>query len=429
MIIGKVLLYDMSKQINVYDFNDLRNKIELHTALWDFEFGEYKTPKNKNNELLAYREKLINNSSFLSTNKFNELNDNKLMFSVLHQSLFRWLYGHRYYSLSDIVKSSNGKGIVICAGNPHFKYVRSTIDSLRNILNSTLPIEIFYNGEDDLSEENRKILNEFDNVYLSDISTYFDNKIIDISGFAIKPFSILASRFEEVLLMDADVVYLHDPEELFEEEGYLNTGTLFFKDRTLFPGPNEQLNWLKLWMVDPLPETKSLRFYNEKTKHEMESSTVLIHKTKTLIGLLSVCKLNEGKIRKDVVYKMVYGDKETFWLGFDMARQHYNMYSVPCAYVGKVNENKICGHIGHVVDNKLYFWNGHLVKEKKNVDSLEYIDFDIYFMENDHIEWSDDLSCLTFYEKYGKPVNFSKEELQVYNQIIEREKEKKFIIP
>ncbi|OUM64996.1 hypothetical protein PIROE2DRAFT_8059 [Piromyces sp. E2] len=39
--------------------------------------------------------------------------------------------------------------------------------------------------------------------------------------------------------------------------------------------------------------------------------------------LFAICKLNEGNIRDDIFYKYVYGDKETFWMGFDMARQHY----------------------------------------------------------------------------------------------------------
>ncbi|OUM68967.1 glycosyltransferase family 71 protein, partial [Piromyces sp. E2] len=214
------------------------------------------------------------------------------------------------------------RGIVISTGDKHFRYARSTIDSLRNIHNCTLPIEVIFNGDRDLSKENQKLLGKYKNIYLTDISTYFKNDIIKVNGWAIKPFAILASRFEEVILLDADVFYLRNPEELFEEEGYRKTGTFFFRDRTLFPGSNPASVWLKEWMINPLPETRKSRFWNEKSYHEMESSTVVLHKTKTILGLLNTCIFNEYKYRNDV-YKMVYGDKETFWIGFDMARQSY----------------------------------------------------------------------------------------------------------
>lgn len=46
---------------------------------------------------------------------------------------------------------------------------------------------------------------------------------------------MLASSFREVMFIDADVRFLVNPETLFEIEEYAESGTLFFKDRTLFP--------------------------------------------------------------------------------------------------------------------------------------------------------------------------------------------------
>ncbi len=427
----KIFMNEMTKPINIKDFTSLRNKEQLHTAFWNYTFGQYKNLKNKKG-YKTYKKMLIEESSFLAEKNRTIINDkNKLYFSALHQNLYPWLYGYRYKSLGDLVESSKGKGIVICVGDNQYKYAISTIDSIRNVLKSTLPIEIFYIGEGDLSIEHQNNLKKFENVYISDITTYFDNNIIKIIGWASKPFAILASRFEEVLLMDADAVYLHDPEELFEEENYRRMGTLFFKDRTLVPGPNKELEWIKQWLVDPLPETKSLRFFNEKTKFELESSTVLIHKTKTLLGLLSACKLNEGDLREQVVYRVVYGDKETFWLGFDMAQQHYNLYSVPCAFVGKINEaeEKVCGHIGHVVNDKVYFWNEHFVKDKRVGESeLKYVDeFDGYYIDDDNIQWTGDLGCLIYKKARRKPSKLSDEERETFKNTFELIKEKKYI--
>eukprot|EP00833_Pecoramyces_ruminatium_P000035 jgi/Orpsp1_1/1174067/evm.model.c7180000048805.2 len=396
--IEKSLFNSIKKPIKEDDFIELRNREELHTILWHKIFNKYEISKNDTNSV-SYRNQLTEKASFLSNINFRNLTIDKKILVLLHRSLYSWLYGHRYHSFSDLIKSSEGKGIVICTGEKHFKYARSTIDILRNLLNCTLPIEVIYNGENDLSKKKQKILiNEFDNIYITDISKIFDSDKIDISGWAIKPFSILASRFEEVILMDADVIYLRNPEELFEEKGYLEKGTLFFKDRTVYPGPSKELAWLKSWMDNPLPETKALRFYNEETKHEMESSTVLIHKTKTILGLLAVCKLNEGRIRKDVVYKKVYGDKETFWIGFDMARQHYYMYPTPSAFIGEINNklNQLCGKVAHILNGKLLFWNGHIVKNKSknNVKQSKknLIKYEAYTLDNNNNQWSPYLS-------------------------------------
>ena len=410
-------------------FIELRNQIELHSALWDSVFEREDILKFKNG-ISKYKNGLLQESSFMSQKHFKKnISGNKKMLATLHQDLYPWLYGHRYHSFQKMIESFNGKGIVICTGEKHFRYARSTIDALRNVINCTLPIEVFYAGNNDLSLENRNILSGYENVYLSDITTYFDNTIVDIEGWAIKPFAILASRFEEVILMDADVVYLHNPEDLFEEEGYLKVGTLFFKDRSLFPGPNNQIRWMKSWMSDPLFETSKLRFYNKQTIHEMESSTVVIHKIKTLTGLLAACKLNEKRIRSEVVYKKVHGDKETFWIGFDMARMHYNLNPTPMAFTGKCYKNKFCGHIGHLIHNKLYFWNGHLVRDKSKINNLKFIDFEGYYVEDRNIKWTDNLECFYFNKTLKEPTPFSTEEKDTLRIIIEREKTLHYIIP
>ena len=436
------LLASFHGPINLLEeFSELTSRIELHTTLWNIIFRKNESEnenenekKNKNeteteNDFKAYKNELIHHSQFLVQENRNDLPNEKKLLAGLHQELYPWLYNHRFHSMRDIMQSSNGKGLVLCTGDLHFKFARSTIDTLRNVIHTSLPIEIFYNGEEDLSESNREILREYQDVYVTDISSYFDNSIIEISGWAIKPFAILASRFEEVILIDADVVYLRDPIELFEDQGYSEKGTLFFRDRTLFPGSNPGLDWLKSWMVHPLPETKTLRFWNEASMHEMESSTVVIHKTRNLLGLLSTCKLNERQIRDDVVYQYVYGDKETFWIGFDIARQHYNLNPLPCIYVGKyyanddTNNKGICGHIGHTLSNgNFMFWNGHIVKDKSNITGKEsLIDFDSFVVTNDNNEWAEDLTCLILDNVETKPIPLDNYVRQTIDKILQRE--------
>ena len=103
------------------------------------------------------------------------------------------------------------------------------IESIRNIHNCDLSIEIFYNGEDDLSEHNRLALESYKDVKTRDISKIFDPDFLKIWGFAIKPFALLASSFRSAMLVDADVTFIESPSELFKSQIYQSRGALFFK--------------------------------------------------------------------------------------------------------------------------------------------------------------------------------------------------------
>jgi len=413
---------------------ELRRNTEIHSFLWNSIFGRYNDKKYENN-LENYKTAIMNYTSFLTKEKNNldSLSNEIKLFISLHQSLYSWLYHFKYNSFGDLIKSFKGKGLVICVGDKYFNYARSTIDNLRNIIKSEIPIEIFYNGEDDLSEDRRKILKEYDNVYLSDLSKYFDKSILQLEKFAIKPFSVLASRFEEVILIDADTVYLRDPLKFFNDPGYLKKGTLFFEDRRFKESMFDSYKWFKKWITNPLPETKKLRIWNEKTTDQMESSTVVIHKSKTILGLLATCKLNELKYRP-IVKDHIYGDKETFWLGFDMARQPYYFNPLRPVFIAKVdnintNTTRFCGHIGHrSKDNKFMYWNGHLIKDKES-DNPELIDFNTFVYDTDNVEWKDNL-CGELPNKQFKKVNrpFNKYENKVFKSILNNEKKHHFVL-
>ncbi|ORX61068.1 hypothetical protein BCR36DRAFT_401320 [Piromyces finnis] len=422
----------ISKELELDNFKELKIREELHSALWREEFDE--PVINDIYDILTYKQNLINYSSFLSQTNHTELRKNQKLLAASHQSLYSWIYGNRFKSFGDLISSSNGKGIVMSTGDFHFKYARSTIDTLRNVLNCTLPIELFYIGEDDLNQENRNILNQYSDIYLTDISTLFNNEILNLSGWAVKPFSILGSRFEEIIFMDADVVFVRDPAELFDEPGYIETGTLFYKDRTLFSN-DKSLEWLKKWMTDPLPETKELRYWEGKTYHEMESGVVVIHKIKTILGLLNTCKLNEYAYREKIVYSYVHGDKETFWIGFDMARQHYYINEEMCSLFGdflEISETKryLCGHIAHTNNGSLMFWNGHLIKDKHSNELRNtIIDFKGYFTEIGQMKWDWDYgNCLVLEDDY-EVIPINEEEQKVMNDIVDREIKYHFIIP
>jgi hypothetical protein len=55
-----------------------------------------------------------------------------------------------------------------------------------------------------------------------------------LRGFFCKVMSVISAPFRDVMLMDTDVVWLKNPDLLFEAKLFKRTGALFFRDRLLF---------------------------------------------------------------------------------------------------------------------------------------------------------------------------------------------------
>lgn len=89
-----------------------------------------------------------------------------------------------------------------------FKTVRFAIHlvgNIRTVLGSRLPIQVVYAGEEDLPLYSReKLLDvELDMEFIDVLEVFSDDRD---GGWAIKPFAVLASTFEQVILLDADCV-------------------------------------------------------------------------------------------------------------------------------------------------------------------------------------------------------------------------------
>ena len=59
------------------------------------------------------------------------------------------------------------------------------------------------------------------------IRRHYDNvSAKDLQGFQLKPFALAESMFEEVMLVDADVIFLQPPDILWSNASYQATGTM-----------------------------------------------------------------------------------------------------------------------------------------------------------------------------------------------------------
>ncbi|KAF9430871.1 hypothetical protein BGZ94_003044 [Podila epigama] len=409
-------------------FLDLTKRLRVYRSLWQALRGYYDQLEQKQQRIEFF------------ASPPTEIAPAVELLQKMEQQIFPWI--HRHHNTSyDLLRNvkDGGKGIVMCVGNYHTKYAKTVLLTLREVLKSTLPIEIYYTGEGDLDPAHRAWFESFDDVKTIDVTTVIDNNLLSLSGWAVKPFAMLVSRFSEVILMDSDAYFLQDPAVMFEDKGYKETGTMFFYDRTLFPGAGgEQKAWMESFLPTMSNHPAKTRWFRLKGAHEQESGVVVFDKKRMFLGLLAICKLNDRYEREQVTYRKTWGDKESFWIAMEMIQEPYSFIKYGGGVIGNVGDaipyneeflpreeierynkgetllktnpinlkdNTIQRHdvepkMDRVCGNQLHFdhqgrplwWNSGVVRDKYTANS-PYLLYTAYMKDEDG-EWDFRSSCL-----------------------------------
>lgn len=284
---------------------------------------------------------------------------------------------------SSIVPGS--RGFVIPTGKATMRYATHLIGALQDILYCNMTIQVVYAGDEDLPLEDReKLLARFKGLQFLDVLSVVDDSTLKLvkGGWAIKAFAALYAPFEEVLLSDADSVFVQVPESLFLDPLYEQTGALLFHDRLLWQHAfAERHEWWRSQIHEPSAALNKSLVWTEDYAEEGDSGVVVVNKSRldVLMGLLHVAWQNTYDVREEVSYKITYGDKETWWFGLELSGATYAFEKHYGSMVGwfkdKVNDSveRICSFvIGHVdVRDDLIWYNGGLLKNKK-VDPKEF---------------------------------------------------------
>ncbi|RBR24746.1 uncharacterized protein FIESC28_02519 [Fusarium coffeatum] len=279
-------------------------------------------------------------------------------------------------SASKVKKGS--AGIVIPTGDKTLRFACHLIASLTRVHKTSLPIQVVYAGDKDLSAEGRKKIQQAaDGVKIDmlDILTVFDDTTLDLAngGWAIKPFATLASPYEKVILLDADTVFLQDPRQLLLQDRFNETGALLFHDRLLWKGGfKDRQDWWHDQIKHPSPETEKSLVWTERYSEEGDSGTVVVDKGRldVLLALIHIGWQNSERVRNEVTYKITYGDKESWWIGFEATGSRYSFSPHYGGIVGwlqdKPKEVRVCSFVIAHVDqtDKLLWYNGGLLKNK-----------------------------------------------------------------
>lgn len=270
------------------------------------------------------------------------------------------------------------RGIVVAASDRYVPALERHLSWLRNRLQCELPCEIWHAG-DELSTENQKKLKAFSHVVICNLMDYESGAPEVYRGWQMKGLMLNHTEFEEVIIMDADLVFFQNPEILFQHEGYIETGAFFFRDRRIYVVPfqfsgihnqfaemrgNLSFYWKQSSYFKKLIEkpSKSMpldwrhHWGGEKpsehhlvTTEKQEAGCVVIDKRRHREGVLHIYQLNQ---EYEKTYRFVWGDKETYWMGFEMAKEPYYVNS---DYPWTLQNGKEKVDIVQFVEGKLFY--------------------------------------------------------------------------
>ncbi|KAH7488303.1 hypothetical protein PRIC1_007579 [Phytophthora ramorum] len=237
------------------------------------------------------------------------------------------------------------KGVVMCMHNDAVPMGLSLVRELRCLGNQEL-VQVYHCFPEEMSDENRALLLGADNrLEIVDVcSDLVKRKVLTqevaekFRNWWIKPLAMYHTDITEVLLLDIDDVFMHDPAVLRDTEGYKNTGTTFFYDRVLFSREffNQNVNGTS-YLRDMLNEFDYAKYgldpeahpsdhlkrsyaYRRQSSHEQDSSLVAINKALSGQAMpIMFWLITEERFRRE----FSYGDKETFWIAFELAKQDY----------------------------------------------------------------------------------------------------------
>jgi alpha 1,3-mannosyltransferase len=223
------------------------------------------------------------------------------------------------------------RGIAIPTGTSTFRFACHLVAAIRDVHHSDIPIEIFYAGDTDLPPWARRTLGTLGkDIEFIDILQVFDDETLQLATgkCAIKPFAALASKFEQVILLDADAVMLQSPEIVFAQRGYKDTGVLLYHDRLLWQHAfRERHIWWKEQMAHQTPSPALLKslVWTQDYAEEQDSGLVVLDKSRLAVvtGLLHTCWQNTYTVRNEITYRITYGDKESWSFGFELSGVPY----------------------------------------------------------------------------------------------------------
>ena len=231
----------------------------------------------------------------------------------------RVLLDHAAATVPEYPGGKRGRGIVIGAGGAlYFAGAMIVLGVLRKS-GCRLPVEFWYLDDYEMDQQMLEVAAAAGVRCVNAAEVAREHPMRTLAGFELKPYAMLHSEFEEVLYLDADNVPTQNPEYLFDDSEYLETGAIFWPDV-----PPATCNWVNKpgfeheWLPEVCWKNVGLRYVSEPA---FESGQMVIDKRRCWRPLSLTVFMCE---QSQWYFRFCFGDKDLHhlaWrkLGFDYA--------------------------------------------------------------------------------------------------------------
>ena len=213
--------------------------------------------------------------------------------------------------LPDYVAGRDGRGIVICAGGVRlFRCAWVCIQMLRRS-GCKSPVELWHLGPGEITPEMERLITPLGVRCVDAEQVRRTHPVRTLRGWELKVFALLHSRFEQVLLLDADNVPLIDPGYLFDTREFGATGAMFWPDEKPVPA-NSRIH--ELFDISSACDSS------------FDTGQILLDKSRVWEPLNLTMHFNE---HSDFYFRYFHGDAGTFQLAWKYLGREYSMTSHP----------------------------------------------------------------------------------------------------
>lgn len=235
----------------------------------------------------------------------------------------------------DASRGGKRRGIVMSVSRHTSLAALQTITVLRELYGCFLPVEIYYHKDDELPDPLVDVFKSLGRVSVYDLETLslFNAELEDDAGrhpgyketWTRQSLGVLASSFQEMLVIEPSVVFLQNPEELFSHPTFKNTGTLFFRNKAkaVDKGSQYLIAFLKRQFDqgEPSKQLAESAFWSHTIGSRQDMDVVVLDKSRP--GVLAALFMNAW-IRRKRVRAMFWGAypltmNEGLWLAFDLS--------------------------------------------------------------------------------------------------------------
>jgi len=276
----------------------------------------------------------------------------------------------------------NGQGIVMVIDDNSVLSGALLIITLRRNM-CRLPVLVCYT---DLSDQNRRFLENIQGVLTMALGPKLDLSVETIRGTQSRVYALIYSPFQEVLMLEPDLIFFGNPEYLFNDPQYRQTGALYWKDRKI------QAYWDKKvydWTRRLIPYRRGDNRILDKKGGNYQSRDLFVFNKSMHKGTLE--KLWVLTKEWETVYNYIPGDKESYWIASELAKEDYAFVPTYPGVIGELGVDVVCGHCLYLDPRgQLLCWNGSLFH---NGDIRTVTDFTHYALFDHHAQWNNVLGA------------------------------------